>query len=136
MILHPRLRAHCSAQRNRRAPVPRLRSSSSTTKPFTSARSSTSISGETLTCSQAITLRSDDSATSTACWLAGLILRNRCAISAGFAGYPNWPQSSAIRTASLLFARLILTPACLVVGLVCFCFGATAVPGFSIYSRK
>src|SRR6267142_1226348 len=119
MPLHPCFRAHSSAAASSRAPAPALRSLSSTTSPFTSARISTSRSGSLLTCNQPMTPSFADSATRTACCEAGLIPRNRSRIWAAVAGYPSCPLSSAIRCASALFARRIFT-SFLLANAICF----------------
>src|SRR6266699_2481267 len=109
MLLQPCLRAHSSAAASSCAPAPRLRCPSATTSPFTSARISTSSRGCLLTCTQPITPSLADSATNTACCDAGAIPRIRSRICAAVAGYPSWPESTAIRGASALFARRIFS---------------------------
>jgi hypothetical protein len=92
-------------------------------KPFTSARSGTSSKRVTLTCSQPTTSRLPFSATNTALSPAGLRRLNRDFISLGVAGYPNSVDSIAMRAASLLFTRRILTPdSSLVLGIDYACF--------------
>src|SRR5205814_6840352 len=105
MPLQPCLRAQSSAAASNNVPAPRLRCPSATTSPFTSARISTSRSGCLLTCVQPITPYSRESATNTACCEAGLIPTSLLRICAAVAGYPSWPESTAIRGASALFAR-------------------------------
>src|SRR5258708_8928312 len=109
MPLQPCVRAQSSAAASSRAPAPRLRRPSATTRPLTSARSSTSRSGCLLTCTQPITPSLADSATNTACCDSGAIPRIRSRFCAAVAGYPSWPESAAIRGASALLARRIFS---------------------------
>jgi len=109
MLRHPRFLAHSSAIASNRPPVPLFRAFSDTTKPCISARSSTSRTGSKLTCSQPSTPLLSDSATNTACCDCGFSCGSLRNISAALAGYPSCPLNSAIRGASMCFARRILT---------------------------
>src|SRR5712691_3866717 len=120
MLLQPCLRAQSSAAASNCAPAPRLLCPSATTKPFNSARTSTSSSGLLLTCSQPMTPSFDDSATNTACCDNGLIPRNLSRTCEGLAGYPSCPLSSAIRGASPKFAPRIFNSFSLPPGVIFF----------------
>jgi hypothetical protein len=104
MPAQPIFRAHFSAASSSLAPTPRLRTFSPTTKPFTSARGSTSSKGVTLTCTQPITSSSPVSATKHAPFLWCNVRFKRAAICFAVTGYPSCPESAAIRGASASFA--------------------------------